>query len=67
MVSFILIVLVCKQQKYSTDGELHFTLNIKQAVPFSVSKQLEQPDVEPEAVVSWDVSPTDISDALLFQ
>jgi len=50
--SVILIVLVCKQQKYSTDGGLHFISNIKQAVPFPVSKQLEQPGVEPEAALS---------------
>lgn len=67
VVCFILIVLVCKQQNYSIDGELHFILIIKQAVPFSVSKQLEQPGVEPEAALSWNFSPTDISEALFFQ
>lgn len=45
MVCFILTVLVCKQQKYSTDYELPF----KQAVAFPVSKQLEQPGVGAEA------------------
>lgn len=63
----MLILLVCKQQKYSTDGELHFILKIKQTVPFPVSKQIEQPAIEPEAALSWDVSPSNISEALLFQ
>lgn len=67
MVPFILIVVVCKQQRHFTDGELYFILNIKQAVPFPVCKQLEGPCVEPEAALSWDISLTAISGALLFQ
>lgn len=62
VLSFISIVLV-----YSTDSELFFILNIQQAVLFPVSKQLEQPGVEPVATANWDVSPTDISEALLLQ
>lgn len=66
VVPFILTVLVCKQQKYSADDELHFILNIEQAVAFPVSKQLEQPGAGPEAAGIWDVSPTDISEAFFF-
>lgn len=66
MLSPILIVLVRKLQKYSTDGELRFILNVKQAISLPVLNGRNRYLLYVKQL-RWGIIHTDSRVALLFQ